>query len=52
MDILILIALVFVILWIAGVATVGLMAGGGLIHVLLVIAIIVIVVRLVRGEKL
>ncbi len=44
-----LIIIVLVVLWLGGFA---LHIGGGLIHALLVIALILIVVRLVTGKKL
>ncbi len=47
MDPLTLIVLILVICWLAGV---GLSVGGGLIHLLLVIAVIVLVVRLLQGR--
>lgn len=43
------IAVVLVILWLIGLMTAYTM--GGLIHLLLVIAIIVVVVRLIQGRK-
>lgn len=43
------IAVVLVILWLLGIATSVTL--GGLIHVLLVIAIVVILLRLIRGEN-
>jgi len=42
------IAVVLVVLWLLGMLT---SVGGGLIHILLVIAVIVIVVRLLTGRK-
>jgi hypothetical protein len=42
------IAIILVVLWLLGMLT---SVGGGLIHVLLVIAVIVIVVRLLTGRK-
>lgn len=44
------IAAVLVILWLLGIVTGTTI--GGLIHVLLVIAIIVILIRLIRGEPI
>ncbi|MEI7884435.1 MAG: lmo0937 family membrane protein [Clostridia bacterium] len=41
------IAVVLVVLWLLGFITVG----GGLIHTLLVIALIIIILQLVRGRK-
>ena len=43
------IALILIILWLLGIVTGSTM--GGLIHVLLVIAIIVVLVRLISGRK-
>jgi hypothetical protein len=43
------IAIVFVILWLLGIVTSYTM--GGFIHVLLVVAIIVILVRVINGRK-
>ncbi len=43
------IALVLLILWVLGFFVVHI--GGGLIHILLVIAVIVIVVKLLTGKK-
>lgn len=40
---------ILVILWLLGMLT---SVGGGLIHILLVIAVIVIVVRLISGRKI
>ncbi len=42
-------AVILIVLWLLGVVTSYTM--GGLIHLLLVVAIIVIVVRLVQGRK-
>lgn len=39
---------ILVILWLLGMLT---SVGGGLIHILLVIAVIVVVVRLISGRK-
>lgn len=44
------IAIVLIILWLLGLVTATTM--GGFIHVLLVIALIVIVLRLIRGQTL
>ncbi len=44
------IAFILVILWILGVVTSYTL--GGFIHILLVIAIIVVLVRLIKGEKI
>lgn len=43
------IALILIVLWVLGVVTSYTM--GGLIHVLLVIAIVVILVRVIQGRK-
>jgi hypothetical protein len=43
-----LIIVVLVILWLAGFA---MHIGGGLIHVLLVIAVIVLIIRLITGRR-
>ena len=48
MNLLWLIVIIIVILWLAGFT---LNIGGGLIHLLLVIALILIVVRLATGRK-
>ncbi len=40
---------IFLILWILGLVT---HVGGGLIHILLVIAIIVIIIHLIQGKKI
>jgi len=45
-----LIAIILIILWLAGMLTSYTM--GGLVHILLVIAVVVILVRLLRGRKL
>jgi hypothetical protein len=44
------IAVILIVLWLLGVVTSYTI--GGLIHVLLVIAIIMILLRLIRGQKL
>ncbi len=44
------IALVLVVLWLLGLVTSFTM--GGFIHILLVIAVIVVLVRLIRGRRL
>jgi hypothetical protein len=44
------IAAIFIILWLFGVVTSYTM--GGFIHILLVIAIISILIRLIRGKKI
>jgi hypothetical protein len=43
------IAIILVILWLVGLVTAYTM--GGLIHVLLVIAIVVVLLRIIRGEN-
>ena len=44
------IAAILIILWILGIVTSYTL--GGFIHILLVVAIIVILVRIIRGEKI
>lgn len=44
------IALVLIVLWLLGVVTAHVL--GGFIHILLVVAIIVILIRLINGEKI
>lgn len=44
------IAIVLIILWLLGI--VSSMTMGGLIHILLVIAIILIIVQLIQGKKI
>jgi Family of unknown function (DUF5670) len=44
------IAVILVVLWVLGLATSYTM--GGFIHILLVLALIVIAVRLVRGQRI
>jgi FtsH-binding integral membrane protein len=44
------VAAVFVILWLLGLITSNTM--GGFIHILLVIAVIAILVRVIRGQKI
>jgi len=44
------IAVVLIILWLLGIVTATTM--GGFIHVLLVIAIIVVLIRLIQGKRL
>lgn len=48
-NLLYVIAVILVIAWLIG--FVGLHIGGGLIHILLVIAIIAILLRVIKGEK-
>lgn len=48
-NLLYLIAVILVILWLIG--FVGYHVGGGLIHLLLVIAVIAILLRIIRGDK-
>jgi len=43
------IAMILIILWVLGLVTSYTM--GGLIHVLLVIAIVVVLIRIIRGRK-
>ena len=43
------IAIILIILWLAGLVTSYTM--GGLVHILLVIALVVIVVRVIQGRK-
>lgn len=43
------IAVILIILWLLGIVTSYTM--GGFIHVLLVIAVIVILIRIIRGQK-
>ena len=49
MNLLWLIAIVLIVLWLLGFAF---KIGGGIIHILLVIAVIVVIYRLVTGRKL
>lgn len=49
MDLLWAIALIALILWLLGF---GLHVGGGLVHILLVIALVVVIIRLIQGRKL
>lgn len=44
------IAAVFIVLWLVGLVTSYTM--GGFIHILLVLAVIVVVVRIIQGKKL
>lgn len=44
------VAVILIILWLLGVVTSYTL--GGFIHILLVVAVIVILVRLIRGEKI
>lgn len=43
------VAVILIVLWLLGVVTSYTL--GGFIHILLVIAVIVVLVRLIRGEK-
>ena len=43
------IAIILIILWLLGVVTSYTL--GGFIHILLVIAVIIVLVRIIRGEK-
>ena len=45
------IILILFVLWALGVGFQGLGEGGGLIHVLLVVAVIVVILQLVRGRR-
>jgi hypothetical protein len=45
------IILILLVLWALGVAFGGLGAGGGLIHLIIVIAVVVLILQLVRGRK-
>ena len=45
------IVIVLLILWALGVVGGGVMYAGGLLHVLLVIAIVLIIIRLLRGQS-
>ncbi len=44
------IAIILIVLWLLGVVTAYTL--GGFIHILLVIAVIMILVRLIKGEKI
>jgi len=44
------IAIILIVLWLLGIVTSSAM--GGLIHILLVIAIIIILVRVIQGRKI
>lgn len=44
------IAIILIVLWLLGIVTSYTL--GGFIHILLVIAIIIVLVRLIRGEKI
>ncbi|MDF1497433.1 MAG: lmo0937 family membrane protein [Patescibacteria group bacterium] len=44
------IAIILVVLWLLGVVTSYTI--GGFIHILLVLAIIIVLIRLIRGEKI
>jgi hypothetical protein len=48
MNILYVVAIVLVVLWLVGILTSTM---GGLIHILLVIAIIAVLLRVIRGRK-
>lgn len=45
-----LLIIILILVWLLGVGSLGVMAGGGLIHLLLIIALVVLVVRLVQGR--
>lgn len=44
------VAIVFVVLWLLGFVTANTM--GGLIHVLLVVAVVVLLVRVIQGRRI
>jgi len=44
------ILVVLLVLWLLGVATAN--TGGGLIHILLVVAIVVVLMRVIRGRSI
>jgi hypothetical protein len=48
MNILYIVAIIFLILWLVGLLTYTM---GGLIHILLVIAILAVLLRVIRGRK-
>ena len=48
-NLLYLIAVIFIVLWLIG--FVGFSYGGGLIHILLVLALIAIILRVIQGKK-
>lgn len=50
MGLLEIVIIILILCWLLGVGTLGIMAGGGLIHLLLVIALVVIVIRLLQGR--
>jgi uncharacterized membrane protein YtjA (UPF0391 family) len=50
MDPLLLIVIILIVLWLGGMGTAY--TAGGLIHVLLVIALVVLVVRLIQGRRI
>ena len=50
MDLLMTVFVILIVLWLLGISF--FQTAGSLIHILLVIAIIVIVIRLVRGEHI
>jgi hypothetical protein len=43
------IAIILLVLWLLGLLT---SVGGGLIHILLVIALVIVVIRLLQGRKI
>ena len=45
------IILILLVLWALGVGFAGPMAGGGLIHLIVVVAVIVLILQLVRGRR-
>lgn len=52
MGLLELLILVLVLAWLLGIGTMGIYAAGGLIHLLVVVAVIVLLIRILRGERL
>ncbi len=45
------IVVILFILWALGIGFAGPMAGGGLIHLIVVVAVIVLILQLVRGRR-
>ena len=52
MGILEILLVVMLVAWLLGVGTLGVMAGGGLIHLLLLVLVVLVIVKLSRGERL
>jgi hypothetical protein len=52
MDPLLVVIVVLLVLWIAGVGLGGVYLGGGLIHILIVLVIVLVLVRLLTGRHL